>query len=145
MDIRKLNVYIQAGFYIFAGANHFINPEFYYPLIPEYFVFPEAMNALAGVGEIALGVLLLFNVSRKFAAYMTIIMLLAFVTSHWYFIQLGSCIEEILCVPEWVGWGRLLVIHPLLIYWAFSVRNYKFYPPSEQRLDNVFDNRMKAD
>lgn len=143
MDLKKISVYFQAGFYLFAGVNHFINPEFYYPLIPEYFVFPKAINSFAGFAEILLGGLLFFNLSRKFAAYMIIIMLLSFVVSHWYFIQLGSCIENILCVPEWIGWGRLLVIHPLLIYWAWSVRNSKFYTVEEKTLDQVFDNRIK--
>ncbi|MFK7954343.1 MAG: hypothetical protein AB8B73_15940 [Ekhidna sp.] len=122
MDIKKIGVYIESAFYIFAGTNHFIDPEFYYPLIPEYFTFPEFINSLSGVAEILLGVGLLFYTTRKVSSYAIITMLLAFIPSHIYFINLGSCIEGGLCVPEWVGWGRLLVIHPLLIWWAWRCR-----------------------
>ena len=124
MGLKRLSIYIQGTFYIIAGANHFINPEFYYPLIPEYFVFEERINGMAGFYEIVFGIGLFFFVTRKAASYFIIIMLLAFVTSHVHFIQMGSCFDGGLCVPEWVGWFRLVVIHPLLIWWAWSVRNF---------------------
>ena len=118
--IRKLSLWIQAGFYILGGINHFINPEFYIDMIPPYFVYLDEINLLAGVAEILLGTGLLFRKTRKFAAYGIILMLLAFIPAHVYFIQIGGCIEGGLCAPEWVGWLRLLLIHPLLIIWAWS-------------------------
>ncbi|WP_420318482.1 hypothetical protein [Ekhidna sp.] len=121
MDLKKINIYVQSVFYTLAGLNHFINPEFYYPLIPDYFVFPVRINFIAGVFEILLGVGLLIPLLRKASAYGIILMLVAFIPSHVFFIQQGSCIADSLCVPEWVGWGRLVVIHPLLIYWAWTV------------------------
>ena len=39
-----------------------------------------------------------------------------------YFININSCIPKGLCVPQWVGWVRLIVIHPILIAWAWWVR-----------------------
>jgi hypothetical protein len=48
-------------------------------------------------------------------------MLICFIPSHVYFIQVGSCIEGVLCAPEWMGWLRLLLFHPILLYWAFWV------------------------
>jgi uncharacterized membrane protein len=121
MGLRKISVYMQGAFYFFAGVNHFVNPEFYYPLIPDYFVFEERMNGLAGFFEILLGVGLLFYPTRRTASYLLIMMLLIFVTSHVYFILQGSCVDS-LCVPQWVGWARLVIVHPLLIWWAWSVR-----------------------
>ncbi|WP_425392052.1 DoxX family protein [Ekhidna sp.] len=122
MALKRISVYIQGVFYILAGANHFINPEFYYPLIPEYFVFEEQMNNLAGVAEILFGTGLFFYSTRRISAYLIVIMLSIFITSHIYFIQQGSCVSDGLCVPQWVGWVRLVVIHPLLIWWAWSSR-----------------------
>lgn len=116
---------MQGAFYFFAGVNHFINPEFYYPLIPEYFVFEENMNYLAGFAEIVFGLGLLIYPTRKAASYFIIIMLIIFTTSHVYFIRQGSCVDDGLCVPQWIGWVRLVVIHPLLIWWAWSIRNLK--------------------
>ncbi|WP_421765032.1 MauE/DoxX family redox-associated membrane protein [Ekhidna sp.] len=125
--MKKLSTYIQGFFYLIAGLNHFINPDFYLPLIPEYFMFPESINYLAGFFEVVFGVMLFFDLTRKTAAYLIVTMLVAFIISHVYFIQLGSCIEGGLCVPQWIGWLRLLIIHPILIWWALSVRNSYFF------------------
>ena len=121
--MKKASLYLQSFFYIFAGLNHFINPDFYFPLIPDYLQqWNGLINGASGVIEIALGILLIFPFARQYAALCIGIMLIAFIPSHVYFIQLGSCIPDGLCVPAWIGWGRLLIIHPLLIWWAWSAR-----------------------
>ena len=120
---QRISTYIQGVFYIIAGINHFINPEFYYSLIPDYFIFIVEFNAMAGFAEILFGLLLFFTSTRKFASYSIIVMLLIFITSHFFFIQQGSCIDDGLCVPQWIGWVRLVVIHPILVWWSWSVRN----------------------
>ncbi|MBC6399630.1 MAG: hypothetical protein GDA51_01020 [Ekhidna sp.] len=123
--MKKVNLYLQSLFYVFAGVNHFINPEFYYPLIPDYLDdLSGFINIFSGVGEVFLGISLLIPKLRKRAAYGIVLMLIAFVPSHIYFIQTGSCIDNSLCVDEWIGWVRLVVIHPLLIRWAWSVRDF---------------------
>ncbi len=119
--MHKLSRYGLAVFYVVAGVNHFINPEFYYDLIPAYFGYPTLINILSGIAELALGALIIPNATRKWATYGIIAMLIAFIPSHIYFVQIGSCVDGGLCVPEWVGWFRLVVIHPLLIYWAYAV------------------------
>ena len=124
--MKRISLYLQAVFYTFAGINHFVDPEFYYPLIPDYLGYPETINYLSGAVEIAFGLMLFFNATRKTAAYLITLMLIAFIPSHVYFIQLGSCIDGGLCVPEWLGWLRLIIIHPLLIWWAWGVRNVDF-------------------
>lgn len=125
MELKKINLFLLAGFYVFAGVNHFINPEFYYGLIPEYLPFHEAINIISGIAEITLGFGVLFEHTRKWASIGLVLMLIAFIPAHVYFLQIGSCIEGGLCVAEWVGWVRLLIIHPLLIWWTLSVRNLK--------------------
>lgn len=119
---KKISLWAQAGFYFVGGLNHFINPEFYLDLIPRYLIFFDEINLLAGIMEVVLGIGLLLPVTRNYAAYGIILMLLAFIPSHVYFIQIGGCVEGGLCAPTWVGWVRLVIIHPLLIYWAWSVR-----------------------
>ena len=122
--IKTISFYLLVAFFVFAGANHFVSPKFYYPLIPDYLPFPKLINTISGIAEIGLGLLLLSKQFRIYAAYILIVMLIAFIPSHIYFIMIGSCINDGLCVPEWVGWIRLIVIHPLLIYWVYSNRNY---------------------
>ncbi|WP_340153484.1 hypothetical protein [uncultured Marivirga sp.] len=117
----KGSVWLIAGFYLIAGVNHFINPQFYWPLIPPFFENPEEINKISGIAEILLAGGLFFYPSRKTTSFITIIVLLAFVPSHIYFIQIGSCIDNGLCVPEWIGWLRLIVVHPALILWVWRV------------------------
>jgi uncharacterized membrane protein len=115
-----------AAFYIIAGLNHFAMPDFYYGLIPEYLVFPKVINSLAGLTEVVLGSALMLPKLRKAAAWGVVLMLLAFIPAHSYFIEIGSCIGEGLCVPEWISWLRLLLIHPLLILWAVKVARINY-------------------
>lgn len=122
MGLRKISQYGQALFYALAGINHFINPGFYLGLIPDYLPFPSTINVISGLAEITLGIGILFSASRKFAGNLIIAMLIAFIPAHVYFIQIGSCVEGGLCIPEWVSWLRLVVIHPILMWWASSVK-----------------------
>ena len=121
--LQRASLYLISGFYILAGVNHFVDPAFYYPLIPDWLPEPELINTVSGVIEIAFGVGFFSPKTRKLASYGVIAMLLAFIPSHIYFIQIGSCIDNGLCVPEWIGWARLVAVHPLLIYWAYQNRN----------------------
>jgi uncharacterized membrane protein len=118
-NLKIISLYLMAGFYLFGGINHFRTPEFYLPLIPDYLPTPDLLNLLAGIAEIVLAIGLLIPQTRKLAAWGVIAMLLAFIPSHVYFIQLGSCIPDVLCAAEWMGWVRLLLIQPLLIAWAW--------------------------
>ncbi len=117
---RNLSVMILC--YVAAGTNHFLNPNFYMPLIPAYLPFHGAINTTSGIIEISFALLLIPNFTRKGAAFGIIMMLIAFIPAHIYFIQQNSCAGE-LCVPSWVGWVRLCIIQPILIYWAWSNRN----------------------
>jgi uncharacterized membrane protein len=119
----KISRILLGAFFVFAGANHFIKPDFYYPLIPDYLPYPVFINAASGILEIVLGLGIFFKKYRNSSVIGLLVLLLLFVPSHVYFIQLGSCIPEGLCVPSWIGWMRLLVIHPLLMLWVFSVSN----------------------
>ena len=122
--LQKVIIHALGYFYLVAGINHFLTPDFYLPLIPPFFSSPEAINVLAGVAELLLGVGVLYFPTRKRAAWGIVVLLVCFIPSHVYFIQVGSCIPEGLCVPAWIGWIRLLLIHPLLIYWAVWVAKH---------------------
>ena len=123
MDLKKLNLFLLSSFYVFVGVNHFINPQFYYGLIPDYVPSHELINVVSGLAEISLGIGVIFQKTRKWSSYLLVAMLISFIPAHVYFIQIGSCIEGGMCVAEWIGWVRLLFIHPLLIWWALSVIN----------------------
>ncbi|HPH84780.1 MAG TPA: DoxX family membrane protein [Ferruginibacter sp.] len=119
--MKKWSLAIMAIFYISAGANHFRNPGTYYTIIPPYFSNPQLLNTVSGIAEILLGILLVIPSTRKFAAYAIIAMLIAFIPAHIYMIEAGFCIKTF-CLPVWALWARLLILQPLLIFWAWHNR-----------------------
>jgi uncharacterized membrane protein len=120
--MKRWSIVLLGIFYLFAGANHFWHPDFYYPLIPDYLPQPLLINYASGVLEILLGTGVLYNNTRKYACYGIIALLLLFIPSHVWFIQKGGCMSESFCVPVWVAWVRLLLVHPLLMYWAYAAK-----------------------
>jgi uncharacterized membrane protein len=122
--IYKAGFYLLVVFYGVGGINHFINLEFYLPLIPDYLGDKSLINTLAGLAELILAGGLLIRKTRKLAVYGILLMLIAFIPSHVYFIQIGGCVPDGLCAPVWVGWVRLVIIHPLLMLWAWIYRDF---------------------
>jgi len=110
------------AFFLFAGSYHFINPAFYLDQIPPYFAAKEFINYVAGVMEIILAIGVIIPKIRLLAVKGIILLLIAFIPTHWYVIEQGGCIPTAYCVPVWVAWLRLLILQPLLMLWAWSVR-----------------------
>ena len=121
--MKKWSFYGLVIFFVVAGLYHFINPEFYLPLIPDYLPYKGFINTASGILEVGLGLALLMPPWRQRSAYALIALMIAFIPAHVHFIQLGNCLPGGLCVPDWVGWTRLLVIHPLLMYWIYVNRS----------------------
>lgn len=117
---KPWSAWLMAAAYFLAGINHFRVPEFYLPLIPDYLGYKILLNNLSGVAEVVLALCLINARSRKWAAWGIIAMLLAFVPAHIWMIQKDGCLDPNgLCVPVWVAWVRLLIVHPLLLWWAY--------------------------
>ena len=119
--MKKILLYLQSIFYIAAGFNHFRKPLIYETLIPPYFPWHETINVSAGIAEIVLGAGLLFIVTRRWAAYGIVLLLLLFIPAHIYHIQMNGCLPG-LCFSPWIVWMRLLILHPILIAWAWWYR-----------------------
>jgi uncharacterized membrane protein len=97
-------------------------PDFYLPLIPYDHPDKFTLNIMAGLVELGLAVGLVFKKSRKYATYGILGLLAIFIPVHVAFIREGSCFEGYFCIPSWLAHLRLWVIHPILIYWAWSQR-----------------------
>ena len=121
-SIKRGLLIIAIVFYIFAGYNHFANPSFYLPLIPPYLsLWANELNLLSGIIEIILGILLTPKKTRQYAAWAIVLMLIAFIPSHIYFIQKGTFTLGSITINPAISWIRLLVVHPLLIIWAWQI------------------------
>lgn len=122
MNVKKVLLVVMILFYLLAGYNHFANPEFYYPIIPPYLsAWSGSINILSGIIEILLALMLIPKVTRKAAAWGIILMLIAFIPSHIYFIQKGKFQLGSFEVTSAIAWVRLLVVHPILLLWAWYI------------------------
>ncbi len=113
--VRWLLIQGQGLFYVLAGLNHFVQPEFYLALMPSWIPQGELMHMVAGAFEILFGLGLLWQKTRPLAAVGIMGLLVAFIPVHVVFVVNGSCIPDGLCVPAWVGWLRLVLVHPFLM------------------------------
>jgi uncharacterized membrane protein len=120
---HKCSILAQSLFYLTAGVNHFINPGFYIQIILDYLPEKEAIKTLAGIVEILASIGLLSEKLRTNTALSIILMLLVFIPSHIYFIEIGSCVDQGLCVSPIISWVTFALIHPLLIWWAITAYN----------------------
>jgi uncharacterized membrane protein len=115
-------------FYLFAGANHFINSSFYLPIIPPYLSkWANEINTVSGVVEILLALLLIPKLTRIKAAIGIIIMLLAFIPSHIYFIKKGEFMIGTVMFNPLKSSIRLFIGQPLLILWAYWASKSHLY------------------
>ncbi len=83
MDITKLLIYVYIVFFISAGINHFLNPQFYDALVPDFILFPRLVHQITGVIEIILPLFLLTRF-RKEAALLMIIFLVILYGANLY-------------------------------------------------------------
>ena len=81
---KTVLLYVMAAFYVFAGYNHLVNPEFYLAIMPPNLPEPELLNLLSGLAEIVLGVFLLDPRTRALAAWGTIALLVAVFPANVY-------------------------------------------------------------
>ena len=111
-----------AALYVGAGVIHFVVPQFYVGIMPAWLPWPNALVALSGVAEIALGLGLLWHGTRKWSAWLIATMLLVF----------GLLIH----VPMSIRYGQehlpgfgltllRLALQPLLVWWAVRVAKGK--------------------
>ena len=112
-------------FYLFAGYNHFANPSFYLPIIPPYLAaWAKEINIVSGIAETLLALLLIPKSTRAFAVKGIIIMLIAFIPSHVYFIQKGYFTIGSLSITPILSYVRLFIGQPILILWVWWVSKF---------------------
>jgi len=118
--IQKTLFFFLIVFYLFAGYNHFANPSFYLPIIPPYLAsWAKEINILSGISEIILALLLIPKATRSLAVKGIIMMLIAFIPSHVYFIQKGYFTIGSLSITPILSYVRLFIGQPILILWAW--------------------------
>ena len=74
--IKYLTIYLMSIAYTYVGVRHFIDPNFFLAIVPNYLSMHLFFVYLTGLMEVVFGLLLAFRKTRKFASYGLIILLL---------------------------------------------------------------------
>ena len=114
--IKTLSIIIMTLFYIMAGTNHFINPDWYVRIVPPILPFKTAIVYISGILEIILGTLLIFPKTRFIASWGLILLLVAVYPANIYVALTNG---EVMDTTPLIAWGRLPFQFVLigLAYW----------------------------
>lgn len=113
--IKLVFKWLLAIAFIFAGANHFLNPQFYLKIMPPYLPWHLFLVYLSGVFEIILGALLLIPTFSRLAAWGLIALLIAIFPANIYMAMNTELFPEISSLLIWFR----LPLQFLLIAWAY--------------------------
>ena len=83
MEITKVLIYVYVLFFVGAGLNHFLNPQFYDAIVPSFIPYPRLVHQFTGILEILIPILFLTKY-RKEAAIMMIILLVILYGANLY-------------------------------------------------------------
>ncbi len=83
-ETRRRLLWAMSAFYVLAGLNHLVNPDFYVAIIPPELPEPEWLNLCAGLAEIVLGVYVLEPRVRVLAAWGLVALLVAIFPANLY-------------------------------------------------------------
>ena len=104
--------------YVIVGIKHFTNTDFFVTIVPPIINYKEEVVLLSGLIEVILGILLLFNQTRKLAAWGIILLLIAVFPANIY-LYLSEIARETLSISKNQALYRLPFQITLIIisYW----------------------------
>jgi|TARA_B100000085_G_scaffold72370_1_gene64850 uncharacterized membrane protein len=83
VEITKILIYVYVLFFVGAGLNHFLNPQFYDAIVPSFIPYPRFVHQFTGILEILIPILFLTKY-RKEAAIMMILLLVILYGANLY-------------------------------------------------------------
>jgi len=100
------------------GVKHFTNTDFFVAIVPPIINWKEEAVLISGLFEVILGVLLLFNQTRKLAAWGTILLLISVFPANIY-LYISETAREMLSISKGQALFRMPFQIPLIIiaYW----------------------------
>ncbi|MDQ6786022.1 MAG: DoxX family membrane protein [Acidobacteriota bacterium] len=92
--IKRILKWLFGIAFVLAGANHFLNADFYLKIMPPILPAHLFLVYLSGVFEIVLGVLLLIPKFTRFAAFGLIALLIAVFPANIYMAMNANLFDE---------------------------------------------------
>jgi uncharacterized membrane protein len=112
---KTIGRWIFGVLFILAGIGHFVRPEIYMKIMPDYLPYHRELVLISGAFESALGLMLLIPTTRRLAAWGLIALLIAIFPAN----------LDMFLHPEKSGLSPValairLPIQGLLILWAWA-------------------------
>jgi uncharacterized membrane protein len=85
--LKKSTIYFMGTAYIYVGLRHFIDPNFFMAIMPDYLPYHLEAVYVSGVFEIILGSMLLYKKTRRLAGWGLIALLIAVFPANIYLAQ----------------------------------------------------------
>ena len=116
--IKLFTIYFMSIAYTYVGVRHFIDPDFFLAIMPNYLSMHLFFVYLTGLMEVVFGLLLAFRKTRKFASYGLIILLLIVFPANIHLVE-SELSQSILEVSKEQTIIRLpfLGLFLILAYW----------------------------
>jgi uncharacterized membrane protein len=116
--IKNLTAALMGVAYVLAGANHFVNPAFYMPMMPPWIPAHSACVAISGIAEMVFGIAVIIPRFRVPAAFGIIALLIAVFPANIHIATANVQLPGFEDMPSWAPWARL-PLQGLLIVWAW--------------------------
>lgn len=92
---KKITIYFMGLAYVYVGIRHFIDPDFFLAIMPDYLPYHLEAVYISGICEIALGAMLFFKKFRWIAGWGLILLLIAVFPANIYLAQNESAQQTI--------------------------------------------------
>ena len=84
---KLLTIYFMSISYTYVGIRHFIDPDFFLAIMPNYLTFHLEFVYISGIAEVILGLMLLSKKTRKTGAIGIIILLIFVFPANIHLVQ----------------------------------------------------------
>ena len=115
---KIITIYIMSFGYTYVGIRHFIDPDFFLAIMPNYLTFHLEFVYLSGIAEVVLGLMLLSKKTRKTGSIGLIILLILVFPANIHLVQ-SELSQSILGVTKSQSIYRLPFqgLFILIAYW----------------------------
>ena len=104
--LKKSTIYFMGAAYIYVGLRHFIDPNFFMAIMPDYLPYHLEAVYVSGVFEIILGGMLLYKKTRRLAGWGLIALLITVFPANIYLAQ-NETAQQSLDISQFVAIIRL--------------------------------------
>tara|TARA_B100000609_G_C16835418_1_gene242801 strand:- start:90 stop:461 length:372 start_codon:yes stop_codon:yes gene_type:complete len=119
---KKITIYFMGAAYIYVGIRHFVDPDFFLAIMPDYLPMHTEAVYISGVFEILLGGMLFFKKSRWIAGWGLIALLIAVFPANIYLAQ-NEAAQQAIDISQTAAVVRLpfQALFIALAYWHTRV------------------------